>query len=68
MFSSDNLIVKIPHSANHLGASAAVTEPTLPADQSSMIWIYLLEIYNSLDLSNKLELTMKMEDTLVWTE
>ena len=44
MFPSDNFIVKIPHCANHLGASAAVTEPTLPADQSKMIWIYLLQI------------------------
>ena len=67
MFPSDNFIVKIPHSANHLGASAAVTEPTLPADQSSMIWIYLLQIQFRPTQQTR-TFTMKIEDTLVWTE
>ena len=44
MFPSDNPIIEIPHCGDHLGTCTAVTEPTLPADQSNVIWINLLEI------------------------
>ena len=67
MFPSDNPIIEIPDCADHLGTCGAVTEPTLPADQSNKIWINLLQILFKL-APDQLKLTRKMEDTLVWTE
>ena len=55
MFPSDNPTVKIPHCANHFGASAAEVEPTLPADQSNVIRINLLEILFKPTLSSQLK-------------
>lgn len=53
MFPSDNPTVEIPHCANHFGASAAEVEPTLPADQSNMVWVYLLQIQSKPARSTK---------------